>query len=71
MVGHKKRIKPPALQRLNELRQVLQVEISIRPGPRVTPPACVNADGTHESAEMQMFWQIFGLLSERLTSPIS
>ena len=66
MIRHEKRVKPPALQRLNKIHQMLQVKIRVGRGPRVAPPAGMNTDRPHKRAKMQLFGHV-NLVSQGYT----
>ena len=62
MVGHEERVELSALERLSEALQVLEVEVRIRVGAGIAPPACMDSHGAHESAEAQLavgHWNLF------------
>jgi len=54
VVGHEERVELSALERLCETLQVLKVEIRVRIGAGIAPPAGTNSDGARERAEAQL-----------------
>ena len=54
MVRHEERVEPRAFQRFNEPDKMAQVEIGVREGAGVAPPGGMNADGTHERAQVKL-----------------
>ena len=54
MVGHEPGVEPPLFQLLREADQVLQVEVGVRVGAGIAPPAGMDADRAHKGAEAQL-----------------
>jgi hypothetical protein len=54
MIRHEEGIEFAAFQGLDALDQMLQAEIRLGRGIRMTPPASMDADGAHESAKMHL-----------------
>ena len=69
MVGHEERVEPAALERLGETLEMLEVEIRVRIGARIAPPAGMDADRAHERAETQLPVGHWDLVSSRWKSP--
>jgi hypothetical protein len=53
-VCHEKRVETASLQRLDEVDDVLQVEVGVGIGARITPPGGVESDRAHERTEMKV-----------------
>jgi hypothetical protein len=51
MVSHEEGVEPPALQRLSETFNVLEIEVRIRPCARIAPGGGMNTDRPHERAQ--------------------
>ena len=54
MIGHEEGIEAPALQRLGEALQMLEVEVGVGESAGIAPTAGVDADRAHEGAEPQL-----------------
>ena len=54
MVGHEERVELSAFERLGETLQMLKVEVRVRIGAWIAPPARMDSDRTHEGAEAQL-----------------
>jgi hypothetical protein len=72
MVRHEERIEPPALERLSETLQVLEVEIRVWIGAGMAPPTRMDAYRAHEGAEAQLpvsHWNLILLIGESQPKP--
>ena len=54
MVGHEERVELSALERPREALEMLKVEIRVRVGARIAPPARMDSHRAHEGAEAQL-----------------
>ena len=54
MVGHEERVELSALERPGETLEMLKVEVRVRVGARIAPPARMDSHRAHEGAEAQL-----------------
>src|SRR5437763_7991398 len=60
MVGHEEGVEFSRLELADQLLDVREIEIGVRPGAGIAPRAGVNADRPHEGAEFELaFWHCF------------
>jgi hypothetical protein len=54
MISHEEGVEFAGLELLDQLLDVGEIEVGVRPGAGVAPGAGVNRDRSHESAELEL-----------------
>jgi len=52
------RIEPRLFKSLNKPHEVLQIEVGVGVSPRIAPPRGMDADRTHDGAEMKLLCHV-------------
>src|ERR1700722_20278340 len=54
MIGHEERVELSGFEPADQLPDMGEIEIGVRPGPGIAPCAGVNADRPHKCAELEL-----------------